>query len=593
MANSPHKEITVAVLPFQILTDQEGLSPVVGGFAEDLIANFSKFLGLSVISQFSTQHLTDLSQTEAIVQLGADYLVIGSFRSYGDQMRISVQLVRTQDNKVVFAEKHDKPFAAIISAQDTITQQIVSVLQQQIDYDLLSYSYKKSSVQLAAYENWLIGMDYLKKGSLENDEKARRYFEAALEEDAHYARAYSGLSLSYFNEWSCQLWERWEVSQKGAQKYALKALEYDENDYLSLAVLGRTFLYEGKYEKAEHYFRKSIRMNPNDADNLVQVAFSMMFLGLLPEAEQLFQKALILNPFHRDAYFGYGSNIYFELGQFEKSLEMGTKVDITSLWVDFPAYLAAAAYHLSDFQRVAHYWKIYLEQFQEHIYTGTGSLDAEALDWHMRINPYKGDTQLAPFWAYMGGNLPAYQLPVAEPTAAPAAAFLLKGELWELTFQGQTAVVKDGKGHHDLARLLTAPTEEVHCMELMGGGVEDQQGVTVIDQAAKARYQKRIVELQAELKEAEEMSNAERVATLRTEYEALIDHLSQSLGLAGKPREAGSSVEKARSAVTWRIRSAIKKIDKVHPALANHLAKSIKTGTFCAYTPEVPLDWKV
>ena len=91
--------------------------------------------------------------------------------------------------------------------------------------------------------------------------------------------------------------------------------------------------------------------------------------------------------------------------------------------------------------------------------------------------------------------------------------------------------------------------------------------------------------------EAALMSNAEKANALREEYDQLVDHLSKSLGLGGKIRKTDSPVERARSAVTWRIRSAIKKIEKAHPSLGKHLSKSIDTGTFCSYSPEKEYDW--
>ena len=79
----------------------------------------------------------------------------------------------------------------------------------------------------------------------------------------------------------------------------------------------------------------------------------------------------------------------------------------------------------------------------------------------------------------------------------------------------------------------------------------------------------------------------------KEEYEALVEHLSKATGLSNRIRKTGSSNEKARAAVTWRIRNAIKKIEKVHPQLAKHLANSIKTGTYCSYKPETPHEWTV
>ncbi|NJB69712.1 TolB-like protein [Saonia flava] len=586
-----NKETTVAVLPFQILTESDKLSPIITGFTEDLIINFSKFIGLSVISQYSTQNIQDLSQTQPIEQLGADYLISGSFRMLLDKIRINVQLIRFKDQKVIFAGNHDETIASILSTQDTIIQQIVSVLQQQIDYDLLSYSYKKESVELPAYENWLIGMNHLKKGSLESDKIAREHFEAALSINPKFARAYTGISLSYFNEWSCQLWDRWDVSQKGAHEYALKAIEFDENDYVSLSVLGRTYLYLEEYEKAEHFFRKSLRMNPNDADNLVQIAFSLVYLGYAEEAEQIYLKAQTLNPLHADVYFPHGSLIYLELGDYKKSAELGEKVKDISIWTDFTAFMAAVYYLMGDKKKMNSYWANYKELFKQNINKGKEATDKEAVNWQILVNPYKVKSKAEPFWEYMGGEKPKASFEnntVQEPIES---SFICKGELWELSYLGETIALKDAKGYHDISKLLKEPDKEFHCSELMGAILQDNGGEDVIDNTAKKDYKKRIQELQMEIADAEEMGNTIQLDVLREEYETLIDHLSQAMGLAGKTRKVGSSVEKARTAVTWRIRSAIKKIEKAHPQLGKHLSMGIKTGTFCSYSPEIPIHW--
>ena len=95
------------------------------------------------------------------------------------------------------------------------------------------------------------------------------------------------------------------------------------------------------------------------------------------------------------------------------------------------------------------------------------------------------------------------------------------------------------------------------------------------------------------IQEAEFLQQTGQVEKLRQEYDQLLEHLSQSVGLGGRTRKVSGSIEKARTAVTWRIRSAIKKISRVHPALGKHLKISIKTGLVCEYTPEKELNWKV
>ena len=149
------------------------------------------------------------------------------------------------------------------------------------------------------------------------------------------------------------------------------------------------------------------------------------------------------------------------------------------------------------------------------------------------------------------------------------------------------------KGLHDIRALISAPETSIHCAELMGSRFEGEEGSLVIDEKAKRSYQEKIRSLQEDIREAEAMNDLDRASSLNEEYDNLVDHLSKSLGLAGKTRKTGSSVEKARSAVTWRIRSAIKKIGKQHPQLAKHLSHSIKTGTLCSYHPEQSVNWQV
>lgn len=592
MADQTNKEITLAVLPFQVLTDFEKLNPIMLGFTEDLITNISKFVGLSVISHLTTQHIHGSNTKDLIEKLEVDYLVSGSLRSQGEKVRINIQLTKTEDGSIVFAGYHLETPEAIFNAEDAVTNQIVNVLQQQIDQDLLSYSYRKKNTNLDAYVNWLKGMQVMYKGTPESDLEARNFFNKALEIDPNYARAYSGISLSYFNEWSCQLWDRWEVSSKGAQEYALKALELDENDYQALMVLGRTYIFTEEFEKAEHYLRKSLRMNPNDAKNLMYISYFIAYLGYTEEALKLYNKANKLNPISQDKFFVYGVFIHFELGEFEKAISIGKKIKISETWIDFPVFIAAAYYHLNDLINAKKYWNIFLDQFKTHIVRDKEPDEIEAVEWHININPYKGKTNLEEFWNYiLNGKPKKIDKKKDWKLNQEASIFMQKEEIWHLSFLGQSIILKDAKGFHDISKLLNNPKKEFHCMEMMNSNMNENATEVVIDHKAKIEYEKKIKRLLNQIEDAKEFNNIEHVEKLQDEYNTLVDHLAASLGLGRKPRKMGSSVEKARSAVTWRIRNAIKKIDSAHPKLALHLSKSIHTGTFCSYKPEIHIDW--
>jgi len=185
-----------------------------------------------------------------------------------------------------------------------------------------------------------------------------------------------------------------------------------------------------------------------------------------------------------------------------------------------------------------------------------------------------------------------------DPVApAPAAnAFRREGELWQVSFGGETVHMPDLKGLHDLARLLAAPGQEIHALDLGSGadGAAPQgHAGELLDDAARAAYKDRIDELREERELAEAANDTVRAERAREELEAITDALGSAYGLGGRARKAGDHAERARSAVTWRIRSAISRIEAVHPALGRHLKNSVRTGTFCSYTPEERFDWQL
>ncbi len=589
-------EIVVAVLPFQNFSEDNKLDYFVAGFSDDLIMNLSRFRSLQIISSHSTKKINaDNEEDQSIIQsLNANYLVKGSFRHYEGNIIIRTQLIRTIDDTIVWAERYDEKLTSVFDIQDDVTQRIVSTLQKHININLLSSARKKTITSLEAYDCWLKGMDQLEKGTLANDNKAREYFKQAMEIDSEYARAFAGMSLTYFNEWSCQVFERWEESQKFAYEYALKAVSLDDTDNVSNLILGRVYLYKREYEKAEHYLRKSLKLNPNDADNLIQIASSFVHLGYPKEGEKLYLKAVRLNPINVEWYYAYATMIYFELGQFEKAIEEGLKPPIETVWVDMAAFIAASFYYLGKKEKMEKYWEIYLQQSQIKIFNGRKPSSYEAIQWILDYNPYKGESNFIKFFNFLEKE--GYTKPVKKKQAVSKSrlfsnTFKKDAELWEASFEGQSVYLPDVKGYHDLVILMNQPNKEIHCAELMGVQVGANNEVFVLDEKAKETYKKRVQDLLLEIEEAESLGNPQSANTLREEYDQLVDHLSKSLGLGGKNRKIDSPVERARSAVTWRIRSAIKKIEKAHPSLGKHLANSITTGTFCSYSPEKEHHW--
>lgn len=164
--------------------------------------------------------------------------------------------------------------------------------------------------------------------------------------------------------------------------------------------------------------------------------------------------------------------------------------------------------------------------------------------------------------------------------------------MWTISFADRTAQIKDMKGCRDLALLLSSAGMRLHVMDIAGRALEGDGGV-VMDARARAECQRRRLELEEEIADAERDHDLGRREAAKAELDRLTETLVAALGLGGRERKIGDPVEKARTAVTWRIRSAIKKIGEAHPELGRHLERSIRTGTFCEYSPEVPVSWRL
>lgn len=198
--------------------------------------------------------------------------------------------------------------------------------------------------------------------------------------------------------------------------------------------------------------------------------------------------------------------------------------------------------------------------------------------------------------------------------ARPTSAFKPEGEYWTITYDGVTSRLRGSRGLQHLARMLRAPGQEIHALDLAGGHAGDghvagstlaDRGLTgldldsgdgagpLLDDAAKAAYRGRLEELRAELAEAEQWNDAERASRTEAEIQALTDELSTAVGLGGRDRSAASNAERARISVTRAIRSAIQRIGEQNPALRDHLDATVRTGTYCSYRPDprAPIDW--
>ena len=168
-----------------------------------------------------------------------------------------------------------------------------------------------------------------------------------------------------------------------------------------------------------------------------------------------------------------------------------------------------------------------------------------------------------------------------------------EGDAWRVTYRGQSSTVRHVKGMLDLAVLLARPGREVPALELMGGVDVGGAPGPILDDQARRAYQTHVGELQAEIDDAKAANDWMRADRAEAELDALVEQLSQAFGLGGRQRAGGGAAERARAAVTHRIRGAIRRIADIDPVLGQHLRNAVKTGTWCTYQPETDTEWSV
>ena len=173
-------------------------------------------------------------------------------------------------------------------------------------------------------------------------------------------------------------------------------------------------------------------------------------------------------------------------------------------------------------------------------------------------------------------------------------AFRRDGETWTLGYAGREVHLADAKGLHDLATLLANPGAEVTAYRLWGGGPGGPPGADpVLDERARAAYRRRLAELDELLDAADARGDPAASDRARAERSALLAELAAATGRGGRRRRLGDEDERARKAVTARIRDVLRRIRAVHPELADHLDASVSTGTACRYTPAEPTSWRL
>ena len=289
--------ITVGVLPFDNMSGDVEQEYFSNGLAEDLITDLAKISGIRVASRNATFAYkgTDTKFQQIVQELGLSYVVEGSVRRSGNQLRINAQLIDGAEGFHVWAERYDRKADDVFAVQDEIVTAIVSALKislTPVEEGKLGQDYTDDPV---AYDKFLLGRSFRGGTSPGSNQLARDALIAATTLDPRFAAAYAELSWVQFLAWYTG-WSGAPEELQRSLRSAEKAVELDPELALAHGNLGWVYLWNERHEEALAAARKAVALDPNSIDALLFLGDILNFYGKPDEALVATQKGMELDP---------------------------------------------------------------------------------------------------------------------------------------------------------------------------------------------------------------------------------------------------------------------------------------------------------
>jgi len=369
---------SIAVLPFENMSDDPKQEYFSDGITEDVITDLSKISGLFVIARNSTFTYKDkpVKVQQVGRELGVRYVLEGSVRKAGEKVRINAQLIDATTGHHLWAERYDGNLGDIFALQDRFTQKIVSALAVKLTGDDQSLLARKDTASVEAYDAYLRGWELMRRDTRDDLVKAVSSFKKAVELDPGFSRGHTALSLAYKHTmttgWDVDL--GWFDASSLAQKH-LKIAMKNPTPLVHREASGK-HLYRRQYKEAITEAGHALALNPNDPESQWVMGRALVFAGRSAEAMDYIKGAIRLNPNYPAHYVAYLGIAQYLRGQYEEAmipLERAQRLDPDTATGAGPMWLGATYAQLGRDEEAA---KV-LEDFfkRQHWYHGAAILN--------------------------------------------------------------------------------------------------------------------------------------------------------------------------------------------------------------------------
>jgi len=320
----PSEKPSIAVLPFNNMSGDPDQEYFADGITEDLTTDLSRISGLFVVARNSSFSYKGRSVDVRTVsqELGVRYVLEGSVRRSGDQIRINAQLVDGSSGGHLWAERFDGTMADVFALQDDVNRKIVAALEISLTTADEQRFDRVETTSPEAYDVLLRGIERYNTFNIDAIAEARELFKQATTIDPNYARAYANIALTHATEVNFFWSKDREESIRLGLEFASKAVELDDSIpqiYLTRSIL---YLAQRQHQAALEAAQRTIKVHPNYVDGYATLAFISSYSGDFEIGLAALDQAIRISPQGTGIYLAVKGRILFLMKRYDEALPL-------------------------------------------------------------------------------------------------------------------------------------------------------------------------------------------------------------------------------------------------------------------------------